>query len=180
MIEEKYKENFRVYRQVLYWFDISENYEAFKQGNFPIFIWPGQGGRSMIYGFPASHGKDGGIKIASEQYEIETTPQTAERTVSQTEIDDMYERNIKPCLPGVGKNCIKTVVCLYTMTPDSGFVLDFMPGSSRTIVCSPCSGHGFKHSAAVGECIAELACDGKTRLNIEPLRFDRRALAGVL
>ncbi len=137
----------------------------------------GQRGRSMIYGFPACNGKDGGIKIASEQYQVETTPQGAERSVSQAEIDDMYERCVNPCLPGVGRNCIKTAVCLYTMTPDSGFVLDFMPGSSKTIVCSPCSGHGFKHSAAVGECVGELARDGKTTLNIEPLRFDRRALA---
>ncbi len=179
MLQDKYKSNFRVYRQVLYWFDISENYEAFKQGNFPIFIWPGQGGRSMIYGFPASHGKEGGIKIASEQYEVETTPQTVERTVSPGEMDDMYERCIKPCLPGVGKNCIRALVCLYTMTPDSGFVLDFMPGSSKIIVCSPCSGHGFKHSAAIGECVAEMACHGKTSLDIEPLRFDRRALVNA-
>ena len=173
LIDEQYKANFRVYRQVLYWFDISENYEDFKHGNFPIFIWPGQGGRSMIYGFPACNGKEGGIKIASEQYDVETTPQTAERTVSQAEIDDMYERCVKPCLPGVGRVCIKSAVCLYTMTPDSGFILDFMPGSSKTIVCSPCSGHGFKHSAAIGECVAELARDGKTTLNIEPLRFDK-------
>lgn len=173
MIAKEYKNHFRVFRQVLYWFDISDNYDEFKEGSFPVFIWPGQGKRSMIYGFPASHGKDGGIKIASEQFEIETSPQTVDRTVSQAEIDDMYERCIKPCFPAVGKECLKSCVCLYTMTPDSGFVLDFMPGSSKIIVCSPCSGHGFKHSAAVGECLAELSTDGKTRLDIEPLRFDR-------
>ncbi len=179
MVDEEYKQTFKVYRQVLYWFDISEAYEDFKQGKFPIFIWPGQAGRRMIYGFPAIHGKNGGIKIASEQYAVETTPEFVERAVLQTEIDDMYERCIKPCLPAVGKDCLKTAVCLYTMTPDSGFVMDYLPCSSKMIVCSPCSGHGFKHSAAIGECVAELVTSGETSLDIAPLRLDRGQLASA-
>lgn len=176
IVGEQFKGRFKVYRQVLFWFDISDNYDRFKLGNFPIFIWDGQGERDSIYGFPAVDGQEGGIKIASEEYVVEVTPETVDRSVSQDEIDKMYETQIVPCFPGVGKECVKSAVCMYTMTPDSGFVIDFMPGSSRTIVCSPCSGHGFKHSAAVGECVAELARNGKTTLNIEPLRIDRKAL----
>ncbi len=179
IVGEQLKSNFKVYRQVLFWFDIKDNYDRFKLGNFPIFIWDGQAERDAIYGFPALDGENGGIKIASEEYITEVTPENVDRSVSQEEIDEMYEKQIVPCFPGVGKTCVKSAVCMYTMTPDSGFVIDFMPGSARTIVCSPCSGHGFKHSAAVGECVAELACEGKTALNIEPLRIDRRALVNA-
>jgi len=34
------------------------------------------------------------------------------------------------------------------------------------LVASPCSGHGFKHSAAVGEALAEWASEGKSRLEL--------------
>ncbi len=179
VIGKQLKDCFKVYRQVLYWFDVSANFENFKLGKFPIFIWDGQGERDSIYGFPAVDGKEGGLKIASEKYVTEVTPETVERSVSQQEIDEMYEEQIVPCFPAVGRNCVKSAVCMYTMTADSGFVIDFVPGSSKTIVCSPCSGHGFKHSAAVGECVAELAIDGKTTLNIEPLRIDRGALVNA-
>ena len=179
IVGEQLKTRFKVYRQVLFWFDISENYDRFKLGSFPIFIWDGQGNRESIYGFPALDGERGGIKIASEEYVTEVTPENVDRSVSQDEIDKMYEKQIVPCFPGVGRECVKSAVCMYTMTPDSGFVIDFMPGSSRTIICSPCSGHGFKHSAAVGECVAELARDGKTTLNIEPLRINRGVFVNV-
>lgn len=177
MVGEQLQSRFKVYRQVLFWFDCSDSYENFVPGKFPIFIWDAQGERDAIYGFPAVDGKEGGIKIATEQYINEVTPENAERSVAQEEIDEMFEKQIVPCFPAVKRACLKSAVCLYTMTPDSGFVIDFMPGSERTIVCSPCSGHGFKHSAAVGECVAELARDGKTTIDIEPLRINRGALA---
>jgi hypothetical protein len=42
---------------------------------------------------------------------------------------------------------------------------------------SPCSGHDLKHSAAIGEVLAELALDSSTRYDISALRLDRfRAL----
>jgi len=176
LVGEDLRDRFKVYRQVLYWFDCAEHYESFAPGKMPIFIWDAQGKRDAIYGFPAVDGKEGGIKIASEQYNVEVTPESAERNVSREETERMFEEQVAPCFPNVKRECIKSAVCLYTMTPDSGFVIDFMPGSERIIVCSPCSGHGFKHSAAVGECVAELARDGKTTIDIEPLRINRRAL----
>jgi sarcosine oxidase len=49
------------------------------------------------------------------------------------------------------------VSCLYTATPDFRFVIDRHPEMANVIVASPCSGHGFKHSAAIGEALAALA-----------------------
>jgi sarcosine oxidase len=44
--------------------------------------------------------------------------------------------------------------CLYTTTPDQGFVLE---RRGRLVVGSPCSGHGFKFAPAIGERLADLA-----------------------
>jgi sarcosine oxidase len=44
--------------------------------------------------------------------------------------------------------------CLYTTTPDETFILE---RRGRLVIGSPCSGHGFKFSPAIGERLAELA-----------------------
>jgi glycine/D-amino acid oxidase-like deaminating enzyme len=36
----------------------------------------------------------------------------------------------------------------------------------RILIASPCSGHGFKHSAAIGEALAEQIIDGKSKIDI--------------
>ncbi len=63
---------------------------------------------------------------------------------------------------------MRAETCLYTVTPDSRFLIDRHPDSDRVIVASPCSGHGFKHSAAIGESLAELVLSGKSRLDLAP------------
>ncbi|MEM6284491.1 MAG: FAD-dependent oxidoreductase, partial [Chloroflexota bacterium] len=64
-------------------------------------------------------------------------------------------------------------VCMYTVTPDNHFIIDFHPESERVVIASPCSGHGFKHSAAVGETLAELALNGVATLNIDAFKLSR-------
>jgi sarcosine oxidase len=38
----------------------------------------------------------------------------------------------------------------------------------NVIVASPCSGHGFKHSAAIGESLAQLATHGHSTIDLSP------------
>ena len=85
----------------------------------------------------------------------------------------MHAKYVAPYLPDLSSRCIKAVSCLYTATPDAEFVIDFHPESKRVIVASPCSGHGFKHSAAIGEALAELAVDGKSRFDLRAFGFSR-------
>ena len=96
------------------------------------------------------------MKIASEQRTVETDPRVVDREVKAREIDEMYRRYVKGRLPGVSSTCLKVLTCLYTSLPDGGFVIDFYPQDSNIIIVSPCSGHGFKHSAAIGEAVAEM------------------------
>jgi sarcosine oxidase len=92
--------------------------------------------------------------------------------VSEAETRATYDEYIAPFLRGVSSRAAKSAVCLYTCTGDARFIIDTLPEASRVMVASPCSGHAFKHSAAIGEAIAEWATFGNaTTLSLEQFRF---------
>ncbi len=171
LLEAAFARYFSVYRQVLYWFAIDGPSEPFLPGRFPIFIW--ERPHSSIYGFPAIDGPSGGVKVATEEYNVPTTPETVTREVSDEETRQMYEQHIASSFPGLSGICVKAVSCLYTVTPDGRFVIDTHPQHPNVIIASPCSGHGFKHSAAIGEVLAQLAIDGKSQIDISSFSFNR-------
>lgn len=165
---------FKIYRQVFYWFDVADNYENFKLDNFPIFIWEfGRWENDFFYGFPAIEGRNGGFKIATETYFETTNPDKVNRRISQKEIDEIYEKYVENRIKGVSRRTVKTATCLYTVLPKARFLIDYLPENKRIIVASPCSGHGFKHSAAIGEILAELVISGKSRIDISAFSFDK-------
>jgi sarcosine oxidase len=168
-----YARFFKVYRQVMYWFRVKDkSREDFAPGKFPIFIWILDDARAFgFYGFPSLDEKT--IKVASEQYALATTPNDVNREVTAEEKQAMYTDYLRSRMLGVSAICDSAVTCLYTTTPDANFVIDFYPGESRIIVASPCSGHGFKHSAAIGEVIAQLVIDGKSKLDIGGFEINR-------
>jgi sarcosine oxidase len=126
-----------------------------------------------MYGFPAIDGADGGLKIAAEQYKTSTGPDGVIREVSEQEKQEMYERYVQPHFTRVSETCVKAVTCLYTVTPDHRFVIDAHPEFPGVIVASPCSGHGFKHSAAIGEALAQLVTEGFSKIDLSAFSFRR-------
>ena len=75
----------------------------------------------------------------------------------------------------MSSRCRRTVVCKYTVTPDYHFVIDHTSDTDRVWFASACSGHGFKHSAAVGEALAEMTTEGHTQFDLSAFRLDRFA-----
>jgi sarcosine oxidase len=165
--------HFSIHRQALFWFDVDGPIAPFTRGRFPAFIWELTGRPQSIYGFPAIDGPRGGIKIATESYAATTTPDTVERAVTLEEIAAMYADYIAPYFPAVSGRCIRATTCLYTVTRDFGFVVDRHPDMRNVIVASPCSGHGFKHTAALGEALADLAEDRTGPLDLRAFSFAR-------
>ncbi len=161
----------RIYRQVLCWFAPDEP-STFAPGVFPIFIWiHGAGPAGYFYGLPVV---SEGVKLATEQFLDTTDPDRVAREVSPAEIASLYATHIRGRLVGISDRCLRAETCLYTVTPDSRFLIDRHPDSERILVASPCSGHGFKHSAAIGEALAELVLSGKSRLDLGPFSLARR------
>lgn len=159
------------YREVLYWFDV-EDYARFSVPQMPIFIWQIKGHDAGIYGFPAVNGAGGGFKLASENYASVTSPSAVDRNVADFEISMMFDEKVRPYFPQALKRCVRSSVCLYTTTPDSGFVIDWL-GDSGVFLCSPCSGHGFKHAQAVGELVADMVDGVKARFDLSPFKLSR-------
>lgn len=158
--------HFRIVRQVQFWFELDPGPLAerptgmatsYSAPNFPVWIWELQDRPNVIYGFPAIDGPGGGVKVATEQYAEATTADGVERDVSEDEKQWMHRELIAGHLRGVGDRCLKAASCLYTLTRDFHFVIDRHPAEPNVIVASPCSGHGFKHSPALGEMLAEAA-----------------------
>ncbi|MEQ8466172.1 N-methyl-L-tryptophan oxidase [Coleofasciculus sp. E1-EBD-02] len=165
-----YTEIFQVYRQVQYWFEVEGSIELFSPQNCPIYIRL-LAGDEVIYGFPALDGDQGGIKVATEQYAVRCSLEQMQRNVSDDEIKKMYAYTSK-YLP-ISNTCVKAISCLYTVTPDRHFVIDSHPLHPQIILASPCSGHGFKHSAAIGEVLADLALTGQTHFDISRFSLAR-------
>ena len=160
----------KVYRQVLCWFTVGGDAATYEPKCFPVFIWELPNSPQGIYGFPAI---DGGLKVATEQYDATTSPERVDRSVSAEEIEHMHRNYVAPYLKGVTPKCVKAKACLYTVTPDAGFILDTLPSSDRVIIASCCSGHGFKHSAAIGEALADKVENCAGSLDLSPFRLER-------
>jgi sarcosine oxidase len=173
LLAPKHSRPFAVTRQVLYWFAPRDSVDPFLPGQFPVFIWEPAEAAQAVYGFPALAGAAGGVKLAPGAYGEATSPSGQRAPITQQEISEVYETLVAPCFPGLSPRCLKAVTCLYTVTTDAGFVIDRHPEFDRVLIVSPCSGHGFKHSAAIGEAVAELVTEGKSRLDLSPFGLDR-------
>jgi sarcosine oxidase len=161
---------FTIYRQVHYWF-AARDIDPFLPGRFPIIFWGQE--QTCLFVFPALAGADGGVKVSTEQLEVSTTPDTVERVVSEKEIHTMYETLVARYVPGLSERCLKALTCLYTCTPDRRFVLDAHPTHPQILIASPCSGYGFKHSAAIGEALAQLVTEGKSQIDLSGFSLRR-------
>ena len=159
------RRRFVVTRQVLNWFAIESNPERFAPENCPVFIWDVSGRpianarrrpKAVLYGFPVIGDASSGLKVTHEELGPVVNPDRVPRRVTKAEIAFTYDTYLKSFLPDVGPRSLRTATCLYTNVAQGRFVIDRHPEHRAVIFASACSGHGFKHSAAVGEALAEM------------------------
>lgn len=158
-----------VLRKTLWWQRVNEP-ERYQPKRFPVFISDSAAGE--IYGFPAFGTPS--LKIANHKGGDITDPETVDRATKSGENADCLEfANV--VLPGVTAQVEKSSVCLYTMTPDSDFVVDRHPSLRHVTFGAGFSGHGFKFAPAIGELLADMATDPRSspipRLRVS--RFNR-------
>ena len=162
-----------VERQVLYWLEPVGGTAAFE--GQPIFIDENASGM-QIYGFPAIDGPAGGVKVAFFRKGIECTPETIDRVVHPHEIQEMRDR-VGELLPALDGPSVHSATCMYSNTPDQHFVIASHPNCANVTVACGFSGHGFKFVPVVGEILADLATDGRTK---HPIKlFDPQRLVTV-
>ena len=169
LVAPEHGEQVTVTRQVVYWFE-AEDLDAFTTSAIPFVMWIAQRDEDYIGLFPMPPGGTPAVKILGEQFLETTDARSVDREVSQQEIDTFFDVHVAPKFSGVTRNCVRSAVCLYTNTTDDHFLIDTDPRSENIIVMSPCSGHGFKHSTALGEAVAERIATGTSTYDLAPFR----------
>ena len=145
----------RVTRQSLYWFEPEDPSFYAVENGFPVFIRAfGAKSDDFSYGFPTPSGS-AGVKIATESEEDEVDIADYDAGPATVDPAQFHRHFVAGRLAGVTANLIRSRSCVYTSTVDGRFVIDAHPRMDRVTVISACSGHGFKHSAAIGEFVAE-------------------------
>jgi sarcosine oxidase len=132
----------------------------------------GGGDEDCFYGFPMVDGHDG-VKIATEQYRQDCEPDRLERTVQPEEQARMFTAHASGRLRSITPECVRSAACMYTVSADSGFVVDAHPTEQNVTVISACSGHGFKHSAGLGEAVAQQVLGSSEHLDLRAFSLDR-------
>ncbi len=165
-----------VERQILFWFEPTQDLAAFDSAHFPVYIWECEDG-VQFYGFPTQAGVPG-VKVAffrMAQVGLGQTgsPETIDRIVHPHEIDAMRSY-LAPRIPVLSGKFLDARTCLYTTTPDEHFVIAQHPEHRQVAIACGFSGHGYKFASVVGEILADLSCDGATSHSINlfaPQRF---------
>jgi sarcosine oxidase len=144
-------------RQEVFYF-VPEPREKYEIGGLPIWIWMGEDPSDRYYGMPSVMGS--GVKAARHGGPA-CDPDSVSREIRASDREST-RRALGKLLPALGDAPIRDEeICLYTMTRDEQFVVDFWPGRNDVVIASPCSGHGFKFSCLVGKIIAGLTLHGR-------------------
>lgn len=160
-------------RQVLGWFHPKKP-DLFRLGKFPVSNLKSDIGH--FYQFPAWHVP--GFKIGLYHHLGEQGPaDDLPREPNQAD-EAALRRGLAAFFPEADGELLALRSCMFTNTPDEHFILDRLPGYPDVIVASPCSGHGFKFSSAIGEILADLASGAKSRFDLTLFSLDRLVGAG--
>jgi N-methyl-L-tryptophan oxidase len=157
-------------RKTVAWFEAEE--EWFREGVFPAFVADLLD--EFYYGFPSFGGS--GVKVGRHDGGIPIDPDRMDRTFGTNPADEGdVRRFLTRFMPRAAGRIKRGSVCIYTYTPDEHFIIDRHPEHSHVVIAAGFSGHGFKFSSAIGEAAAELALEGKARLDLSLFlirRFD--------
>lgn len=155
-------------RQVLAWLQPTDP-PQFDPDVFPVFIHETETER--FYGFPQFDVP--GFKFARfNHFDEEVDPDAMPRE-PRREDEEMLRAYAERYFPtGVGPT-MRLSTCLFTNTPDGHFVVDAAPDRSHVTVGAGFSGHGFKFASTIGETLADLALEGRTKREVDLFAADR-------
>ncbi|WP_296703704.1 FAD-dependent oxidoreductase, partial [Algoriphagus sp.] len=155
------RSKFKICRQVLHWIKT----DSVLWNDSPVYMWGfGPDPEDFIYGFPSLDGNS--IKVATESFISVDHPDQINREVSLQEQKLFWDEKIKHRISGLKPEFMKSEVCFYTVTNDANFIIKKNPEIPNEWIVSACSGHGFKHSAALGEYLADLVLENPTRFQL--------------
>lgn len=158
-------------RKAVGWFESpSELYDA---ANFPSFYAEDSG--KKYYGFPSLDGS--GIKIGRSDggHAIEPGLLTQNFGLYDTDEGDLRQ-GLELYMPRANGSLKQGKTCLYTLSSDNDFIIDFHPENSQVIFACGFSGHGFKFGSVMGEVLSQMAVTGESEFDISIFSLKRFGL----
>jgi sarcosine oxidase subunit beta len=133
--------------------------------SMPMTVWAGDGFHFRV--------RDGRVLLLWP----DTPPAGFDTTFDATwlpRVLDLAHARV-PCLRNVPIDPAACWAGLYEMSPDHHAILGRASAIANLYLANGSSGHGVMHAPAIGHLIAELIVDGRTSIDIEPLRPSRFA-----
>lgn len=138
-------------RQEVYYFGAPAGKETLFK-NFPV--WVDVDGEDFYYGIPTHSNR--GFKIGVDRRGARFDPSFDDRVISPAVLEKA-RTFIAHRFPDLKDSpLLEGRVCPYENSPDGNFIFDRHPKASNVIFLGGGSGHGFKHSPALGELVAEV------------------------
>lgn len=162
----------RVQRNVQAWFEPATG--AYAAPHFPPFLLDRRGLPAPLYGFPDF---GDGVKAAFHSHGDLTDAANVVREVDPVRDIAPITDAMEQWMPGAATTLRAAKPCMYTLTPDSHFIVDRHPEDPRLVLCGGFSGHGFKFAPVIGEIGADLALEENSRHKIDFLSLRRFALS---
>jgi monomeric sarcosine oxidase len=160
----------RITRQYLLYFT-NVSAASFNLHTFPAFM------ADDLYGFPLHSAGRGPnwFKVASHAFgDAVTDPDEVPLIDAQVIATVMAQ--LKNLLPALRSADLAHVdACMYDVSRDEDFILDYWPGDPRIIFASGLSGHGFKFGLLLGELLGNMVCTTEPVVPLERFRLARFA-----
>jgi sarcosine oxidase len=115
------------------------------------------------------------MKLATERYDAIADPDRSSLRGAADAAAELHERYLARYFPWVAAEPLRSVSCLYTAARGSRFMIGPHPAHPHVTIVAACSGHGFKHSPAIGEAVAQRITDGASDLDLAPFAFSHAA-----
>lgn len=178
------------HRVVMSWFRARDGHEA-GLDRLPVFIRSAPGMGEWIWGHGALPGDLAKVGPEFDGPFEPDDPDAVDRQIHPGETDHIRAL-VAATFPDLEPEPAELTTCLMTHTPDGQFVVGPAPGTGpgpgsapgndssndSVIVAGGCSGHSFKHAAALGELAAQFAT-GETPFTdvsfLDPRRFSTAA-----
>ena len=139
-------------RQEVFFFSVARGGGSYQPPKMPAWY----SYADNIYGTPDIENR--GIKIGFDGHGPRFDPETADRIVSPRGLRAM-RKHLRAYFPELRNSALSEArVCAYENTSNGDFLIDRHPDIENVWIAGGGSGHGFKHSPAVGEYVAKLIC----------------------
>lgn len=135
-------------------------------GIFPAFV------ERQLYGFPIHKGSNGWLKATSHQFGHPVNPDAAVQI--EEPVIQQITRELRTLLPDLrGAELAHVEACMYDVSPDEDFILDYLPDDSRIVFATGLSGHGFKFGPLLGHLLSSLLSGTRPEVPLGRFRLAR-------